>query len=136
MICLLKAGTVEPEETCIPRLQQPKQPVIAKQLLCKHVNVATEADETVEEFLEKNHATIESLLEAVFSMPSNLRLYSGRHLPLKFTAPVKQGSPYHWKCSKVYTSPRVAHGFQPSVCIRLYNKIVQATSRRHTKSSE
>jgi hypothetical protein len=136
MTCLLKAGIAEPEETSIPRLQQPKQPAIAKQLLCKHVNVVTEVDETVEEFMEKNHVTIENLLEAVFSMRSNQRLYSGRHLPLKIAAPATQGSPDHWKFSKVYTGPRFAHGFQPSVCIRLYNKTVQATSRSHTKSRE
>jgi hypothetical protein len=58
----------------------------------------------------------------------------GRHLPLKIVVPVKGGSPHHWKFSKVYTGPPFAHGFQPYVCIRLYNKIVQATSRSHTKS--
>jgi hypothetical protein len=35
------------------------------------------------------------------------------------------------KCSKVHTCPRIAHGFQPSICIRLYNNIVQATSISH-----
>jgi hypothetical protein len=29
----------------------------------------------------------------------------------------------------MHTGPRFAHGFQPFACIRLYNKIVQATSR-------
>jgi hypothetical protein len=49
--------------------------------------------------------------------------------------PAKQGSPYHWKFSKVYTISRFAHGVQPSICIRLYeyNKIMQATSSSHTK---
>jgi hypothetical protein len=32
------------------------------------------------------------------------------------------------------TPVRFAHGFQPSVCMLLQNKIVQATSRNHTKS--
>jgi hypothetical protein len=76
MICLLKAGIAEPEKPSIPRLQQSKQPAIAKQLLCKHVNVEAEADETPELFLEKQHATIEDLLEAVFSMLSKPTLYS------------------------------------------------------------
>jgi hypothetical protein len=53
---------------------------------------------------------------------------SGRHLPLKIAVPAKQGSAHHWKFSKVHTGPRFAQGFQPSVCIRLYNKIVQETS--------
>jgi hypothetical protein len=55
----------------------------------------------------------------------------GRHLPLKTAAHSKQGSAHHWKFSKVHTGPRFAHSFHPSVCIRLYNKIVQATSRSH-----
>jgi hypothetical protein len=46
----------------------------------------------------------------------------------------KRTGPHHWKFSKVDTGPQFAHGFQPSVCLRLYNKIVQATSRGHTKS--
>jgi hypothetical protein len=36
----------------------------------------------------------------------------------------------------VHTGSRFAHGVQPSICIRSYNKIVQATSRSHTKSRE
>jgi hypothetical protein len=40
----------------------------------------------------------------------------------------------HWKLSKVHTGPQFAHDFRPSVFMRLYNKIVQATSRSHTKS--
>jgi hypothetical protein len=59
---------------------------------------------------------------------------SERQLPLKIAAPTKQVSPHHWKFSKVHTGPRCAHGFHSSLCIRLYNKIVQATSRSHTKS--
>jgi hypothetical protein len=59
---------------------------------------------------------------------------SSRHLPLKIAAPAKQGLLLHWKFSKVHTGPQFARGFQTSVCIRLYNKIVQATSRSHTKS--
>jgi hypothetical protein len=35
------------------------------------------------------------------------------------------------KFSKVHTGPRFAHGFQPSVCIQLYNRIVQAASESH-----
>jgi hypothetical protein len=48
---------------------------------------------------------------------------SGRHLPLKLAAPAKQGSSHHWKFSMVHTGLRFAHGFQPFVCIRLYNKL-------------
>jgi hypothetical protein len=32
-----------------------------------------------------------------------------RHLPLKIAAPKKQGSPHHWKFSKVHTGPRFTH---------------------------
>jgi hypothetical protein len=53
----LKARTVEEEITSI-----------IKQRQCKHVSVATEANAPVEELLNKKHATIEELLEAVFSM--------------------------------------------------------------------
>jgi hypothetical protein len=48
---------------------------------------------------------------------------SGRHLPLKIAAPTKRGFPHHWKSCKVHTGLRIAHGFQPSVYIRLYKKI-------------
>jgi hypothetical protein len=41
---------------------------------------------------------------------------SGKHQPLNIAATTKQGSPQHWKFSKVHTGPRCAHGFQPSVC--------------------
>jgi hypothetical protein len=61
---------------------------------------------------------------------------SSRHLPLKIAAHAKQGSAHHWKISKVHTGPRFAHSFQPSICIRLYNKIVQATSRSRIESWE
>jgi hypothetical protein len=37
--------------------------------------VATEADATVEEYVEKKHTTIEEFLEAVFYMRPALRLY-------------------------------------------------------------
>jgi hypothetical protein len=59
---------------------------------------------------------------------------SGRHLPLKIAATTKQGFLHQWKFSKVHTSQRFAHSFQPFICIQLYNKIVQETSRGHTKS--
>jgi hypothetical protein len=59
---------------------------------------------------------------------------SGRHLLLKIAAPTKQSPSHHWILTMVHTGPRFAHDFQPSVYIRLCNKIVQATSRRHTKS--
>jgi hypothetical protein len=52
---------------------------------------------------------------------------------LKFEL-LQQGYPHHWKFSKMHTGPRFAHGFQPSVCLRLHKKIVQATSRGHTNS--
>jgi hypothetical protein len=56
--------------------------------------------------------------------------------PFKIAAPAKQGSSHNWKFSKAHTSPQFAHGFQLSVCIQLYNKIMQATSRSHTESRE
>jgi hypothetical protein len=37
------------------------------------------------------------------------------------------------KFSKVHTGPRFAHSFQPSICIQLCSKIVQATSSSRTK---
>jgi hypothetical protein len=52
---------------------------------------------------------------------------SARHLPLKIAAPAKKVSPHHWKFSKVHIGQQLAHGFQLSVCTRLYNKIMQAT---------
>jgi hypothetical protein len=36
--------------------------------------------------------------------------------------------------NKVLAPLEIVHRFQPSECILLYNKIVQATSRSHTKS--
>jgi hypothetical protein len=60
-------------------------------------------------------------------MSNNVRLsrlgISGKRLPLKIAAPIKPGSPHHRKFSKAYTGPLFAHGFQPSVCIRLYKKL-------------
>jgi hypothetical protein len=64
--CLLKAGIAKPEETAV-----------ARQWLCKHVSAATEADATLEELLEKKHATIEEPLEAVFSVRFAPRPYTG-----------------------------------------------------------
>jgi hypothetical protein len=50
-------------------------------------------------------------------------------------APAKQSSSHHCKFfPKVHTLPRFGHGYQPSDCIRLYNKILQAISRSRTKS--
>jgi hypothetical protein len=77
------------------------------------------------------HPTIEDLLEAMFSLRSVPRLYNEGQLPLetsplKIAAHAKQGSAHHWIFSNVHTGPRFAHSFQPSVCIRLCNKIVQA----------
>jgi hypothetical protein len=54
-----------------------------------------------------------------------------RHLPLKIATRAEQGSPHHYEFSRVYTDLRFVHGFQPSVCIRVYDKIVQATNRSH-----
>jgi hypothetical protein len=42
--------------------------------------------------------------------------------------------PHHWKFSKMHTGSRYAHGFQTSVHIWLYSKIMKATSRSHSKS--
>jgi hypothetical protein len=57
----------------------------------------------------------------------------GRQPSTEIAAPAKQSSPHHWKFSKAHTGSRTAPGFQTSVYI-LYNKIMQATSRSHTKS--
>jgi hypothetical protein len=40
----------------------------------------------------------------------------------------------HWEFSKAHNGSRLAHGFQTYVNILLCNKIMQATSRSHTKS--
>jgi hypothetical protein len=76
------------------------------------------------------------VIQPVVSHFNDLRLsrlgISDRRIPLKIAAQAKQGSEHHWKLSKMDTGPRFAHGFQPSVCIPLYNKTVQATSRSHT----
>lgn len=53
---------------------------------------------------------------------------SGRHIPLKIAAHAKRGFTNHWKFPIVHTGMRLAHGFQPSVCIRLTDKAVEATS--------
>jgi hypothetical protein len=63
---------VEQEETFIARLQQPRQPAITKQWLCKHVPSATEAEEIAGE-----EATIEELMQVVLPVQSTLRLYAG-----------------------------------------------------------
>jgi hypothetical protein len=47
---------------------------------------------------------------------------------------LQKSSPHHLIFSKAHAGSRFAHGFQTSVRIRLYNKIMQATSRSHTKS--
>jgi hypothetical protein len=61
---------------------------------------------------------------------------SGGHLPLKIAAHEKKSFAHHWKFTKAHTGPRLAHSFQPSVCIRLYNKIIQATSISQKKNHE
>jgi hypothetical protein len=48
---------------------------------------------------------------------------------LKIAAPAKQGSPHHWKFSKVYIGPRFIEGFQTSVCIRLYKKLCRKQAK-------
>jgi hypothetical protein len=61
----LKAGIVEPAETAVPRERLCKQTPVARQWLGdRHVITAT-----------VTHATIEKLLEAVFSVGSVQRLY-------------------------------------------------------------
>jgi hypothetical protein len=63
--CLLKAGIAEPYETAV-----------ARQWPSKHISAATESDATVEELLEKKHATIDELFEAVLYMRSAPMLYT------------------------------------------------------------
>jgi 16S rRNA G966 N2-methylase RsmD len=41
----------------------------------------------------------------------------------------KQDFSHFWKFSKFYTDPPFAHGLQPSVCIRLYNRIVRQQAK-------
>jgi hypothetical protein len=68
----LKAGLVEEEKTSIARLQQPKQPAIARQWRCKHISAIT----VILELLEKKHTTIKELLEAAFSTWFTLMSYT------------------------------------------------------------
>jgi hypothetical protein len=62
------------------------------------------------------------------------------HISLKIAAHAKQGSAQHWKFSKVHISPRFAHSFQISVCIRLYKKlcrwqanVIQSHEKEHVR---
>jgi hypothetical protein len=52
----------------------------------------------------------------------------------ELAAPTKQVSSHQRRNSKLHTGPRCAHSFQPSINTRLYNKIVQVTSRNYTNS--
>jgi hypothetical protein len=52
----------------------------------------------------------------------------GRQPSTEIAAPTKQSSSQHWQFSKAHIGSRTAHGFQTSVRICLYNKIMQATS--------
>jgi hypothetical protein len=63
--CLLKAGIVEPEEMAV-----------ARQWLCKHVSMATNSRDAT----TYTHATLEEMLEAVFSVGSMQRLYKESQL--------------------------------------------------------
>jgi hypothetical protein len=45
----------------------------------------------------------------------------------------RQGFPHQWTFSKVRTCPLFTHVFQPSLYIRLYNKIVQANNQKSYK---
>jgi hypothetical protein len=58
----------------------------------------------------------------------------GRYPSTENAVPIKQGSPNNWQFYKVYTGLQIAQGFQYSVHLWLYNKIIQATCRNHTKS--
>jgi hypothetical protein len=48
---------------------------------------------------------------------------NGRHPPLKIVAIEKQVSSHRWKFFNVHINLRFAHGFKPSVCIRLLIKL-------------
>jgi hypothetical protein len=76
---------------------------------------------------------LKPLIRSVMTYACPARGICGRHQSLKIAAPAKHGSTHYWKFSKLHIGPPFAHSFQPSVCIRLCNKIVQATSRSHTK---
>jgi hypothetical protein len=52
----------------------------------------------------------------------------------EIASPAKQSSLRHWKFSRGHTNSWFAHGFQTSIHIWLYNKIMQETSISHTKS--
>jgi hypothetical protein len=62
--------------------------------------------------------------------------FCGRQPSTEIAASAKQGSPQHWKFSNAHTCSRFAHGFQTAVLMRLYNKIMQAIRRWHTKLSK
>jgi hypothetical protein len=70
----LKGRTVVQEEISIARLQEPKEPAITKQRLCKHVPTATNTPAEIEELLESRHTTIKTMA-TVFSMWPNPSLH-------------------------------------------------------------
>jgi hypothetical protein len=60
--------------------------------------------------------------------PGNLR-----YTPIVWNCrTLNQGSPHHWKFSKVHTGPQFAHGYQSSINIRLYTKKCRKISRSLT----
>jgi hypothetical protein len=87
-------------------------------------------------------AATDAMQRAIHSANNNWALFSVLRGPCRYyirrrfeiAANAKQGYAHHWKYPKVHIGPRFAHDFQPSVCIRLYNEIVLATSNGHTKS--
>jgi hypothetical protein len=84
---------------------------------------------SVKDKLTLHKALIRSVL--TYACPAwELAAYN-YNLKLQF---LKLSSQHHSIFSEVHACPRFAHGFQPSVYIRLYNKIVQASNRSHTKS--
>jgi hypothetical protein len=53
---------------------------------------------------------------------------------LEISAPAEESPPHYWKSWQVYTSPRIARGFQNVLRVWLYIPIMQDTGRRNPKS--
>jgi hypothetical protein len=94
---LLRARTVKPTETAVVGNGFVNTVVAGQWHSSRYVLAPTHL-----------HATIEELLEAMFSMRCMLRLYITRKI-------AKQGSAHHWKFTKVHTGQRFEDGFQPSI---------------------
>jgi hypothetical protein len=113
----------------VPLITLLRETVTCSILLCTRMSGCQTSSSLI--FLDSDH------LQIVFHLLDHVRTRNSSDPVNKFTDWERfQNLEHHWIFSKVHTGQRFAHGFQPSVCIQLYNKIVQATSRSHVRSWE